>query len=856
MAMSLGSRTDVVELSKGSYMDILVFKAMLDDYQAVTDNEVVLIIDVSYSGGMLEQLVAPKRGIISSAGDDHSWFDGKTKQNFSQFLIDALFKDVSFKAAFDYATVQQNKLVDFFSIGTTQTPRLEDNGDGVQTNEDGQWLSQLYLGDNPTSSTPIGDFTFFPEKPSAEVAGRITLSVSGTNGTITWGALKGRIEGTGTQVTYVAPDKLGIDLVSVFDESGRAGSVKVTVLPKKRELTIEHVREALAWAKVRGKMDEPLYLFFIGTNGSADKLQLNEFNQIDVTEFKAMLDDYQKVTGNAVVVVIEASHSGSLIQGLAAPNRAIISSTGTGPAYFDTISKLGFIRFLDKGLLRGYNFFEAFNYAHQEQDKWLSRLSETTDIVQNPQMDDDGDGIFTDNDGQWLHNLFPGFASNHAAIIITGGDNNETSTLWSTVKAISNYTYNVFSRGGFSDEEIYYLSPTWFADINGDGIDDQIIDAPSINLTIDAPYIHFTADGIIANTTGYSEDCEEEDCEEVTPITIAKRHAAIFIAGGGSHESNTLWDTTHAISNKLYKVFRNRYFQDEDLYYLSPVSRADFDGDGVDDHIVDAPNPERALTIDDVRQAFAWAKTRGPLDEPLYFFFHGHAGNDSFLLAKTTDLDVLEFKAILDDYQATTGNEIVLLIDACYSGELLKKLIAPKRAIISSTGNGLAYFSNKRGFSRYFAKGLAQGRNFLEAFENAKQLQKKLVGEIQMADPNNYDLVQTPQFDDGQEGRWLSRINLTGNFIVADITLAIEGLTQALILKAGQALPLKARAVLAAGEVKEVWAVIRPPKINLVLDNHGTPILAYPRVKLSPSTEKDIWQGTWDESVYNGKYER
>jgi hypothetical protein len=329
-----------------------------------------------------------------------------------------------------------------------------------------------------------------------------------------------------------------------------------------------------------------------------------------------------------------------------------------------------------------------------------------------------------------------------------------------------------------------------------------------------------------------------------------------IIIGGGSHESNTLWDTTHAISNKLYKVFRNRYFQDEDLYYLSPVSRADFDGDGVDDHIVDAPNPERALTIDDVRQAFAWAKTRGPLDEPLYFFFHGHAGNDSFLLAKTTDLDVLEFKAILDDYQATTGNEIVLLIDACYSGELLKKLIAPKRAIISSTGNGLAYFSNKRGFSRYFAKGLAQGRNFLEAFENAKQLQKKLVGEIQMADPNNYDLVQTPQFDDGQEGRWLSRINLTGNFIVADITLAIEGLTQALILKAGQALPLKARAVLAAGEVKEVWAVIRPPKINLVLDNHGTPILAYPRVKLSPSTEKDIWQGTWDESVYNGKYER
>jgi hypothetical protein len=40
-----------------------------------------------------------------------------------------------------------------------------------------------------------------------------------------------------------------------------------------------------------------------------------------------------------------------------------------------------------------------------------------------------------------------------------------------------------------------------------------------------------------------------------------------------------------------------------------------------------------------------------------------------------------------------------------------------------------------------------------------------------------------------------------------------------------------------------------------ILDTNGTPILAFPRLNLSPSPETpDLWQATWNEAVYNGNY--
>lgn len=359
-----------------------------------------------------------------------------------------------------------------------------------------------------------------------------------------------------------------------------------------------------------------------------------------------------------------------------------------------------------------------------------------------------------------------------------------------------------------------------------------------------------------------SADTSATETESEESLTILKgQRAAILIAGGGSHYGNTLWDTTESISNYLYKVFNNRGFLNEEIYYISPKSWADFNGDGLNDHIVDAPKSERPLAVDDIRDAFAWAKNRGQLDQPLYVFFLDHGSTTRFQLGKLTYMDVLEFKDILDDYQNTTGNEMVLVIEACYSGVLLEQLIAPNRAIISSTGNGLAYFDrmSRQGFSRFLAIGLIKGMNFYEAFEYANRKQTKLLGNISQllvgSRATSENISQVPQLNDGNDGHWLRQLYLNGSFVTGDLTLAIEGMTTSTTLTAGQSMTLQAKAVLAEGNITRVWAVLRPPRLNLVMDSNGTPILAFPRLPLSPTAEPDIWETTWQDAVYNGDYE-
>jgi len=343
------------------------------------------------------------------------------------------------------------------------------------------------------------------------------------------------------------------------------------------------------------------------------------------------------------------------------------------------------------------------------------------------------------------------------------------------------------------------------------------------------------------------------------------KRAAIIIAGGGNHATNTLWDTTESISLYFYKMLNKRKFVNTEIYYLSPQSWADFNGDGRDDHIVDAP--DRPLTLDDIKKAFEWAKQQGTLDQPLYIFFIDHGGVGKVLLAKNTTMSAEQFKGILDDYQQATSNQVVLLLEACYSGSHLPILAAPNRAIISSAkSDELAYFEDKQGFSRFFTKNLLRGMSFFDTFEYSVQQQSRLLKKMDErlagGSTEHVATTQTPQCDDNgdgvyntEDGQWLRQLMINGNIQTGDFTLAVESLTPSTHLQVGEPFSLSAKASTASGHIKRVWAVIRPPRINLVLDSNDTPILAYPTQELSQTENEDIWTGTWRQALYNGDYD-
>jgi len=360
--------------------------------------------------------------------------------------------------------------------------------------------------------------------------------------------------------------------------------------------------------------------------------------------------------------------------------------------------------------------------------------------------------------------------------------------------------------------------------------------------------------------------CTQIKTETCDALLTGKR-AAIIIAGGGAQSTNSLWETTEAISNRIYKVFSDRGFDKSEIYYLSSKPWADFDGDGFNDRITRTPEEDRGLIVEDVRTAFEWAKTGDKLDQPLYVFFVDHGGPNKLLLAKDTEMQASEFQRILDDYYNSTGNQVILVIEACYSGSLLETLAAPDRAIISSAKDDEeAYFVEKQGFTHFFTDHLVRGRNFFEAFnfaiEKQNKLLKKSLPKLSGAANSTDNKTQTPQLDDNadgfftiDDGQWLKKVYVNGNFQTLDITLAVESLTTSTPLLVEQAIMLKAKATTAVGQVERVWAVVRPPKISRVLDSNGTPILAYPRFNLQKTEVENVWQTSWNDAVYNGDYD-
>lgn len=62
------------------------------------------------------------------------------------------------------------------------------------------------------------------------------------------------------------------------------------------------------------------------------------------------------------------------------------------------------------------------------------------------------------------------------AIIIAAGGMHKQNTLFSYTEEMTRRMYRLLKERGYSDNDIVYLNPNTFQDLNGDGIDDQVVD--------------------------------------------------------------------------------------------------------------------------------------------------------------------------------------------------------------------------------------------------------------------------------------------------------------------------------------------------------------------------------------------
>jgi hypothetical protein len=149
------------------------------------------------------------------------------------------------------------------------------------------------------------------------------------------------------------------------------------------------------WAQNYVTDKKPLILFLVD-HGLTDtffitKPAQSQAETINSATLDSWLDELQTATQSKVIVIYDACFSGSFMQGLKATSgqqRILIFSADYDElAYFGARGDLSFSSFFWTHNLKGKNLKEAFQSAR-------IAIKSATNNVQNPQLDDNGDGIW------------------------------------------------------------------------------------------------------------------------------------------------------------------------------------------------------------------------------------------------------------------------------------------------------------------------------------------------------------------------------------------------------------------------------------------------------------------------------
>lgn len=340
---------------------------------------------------------------------------------------------------------------------------------------------------------------------------------------------------------------------------------------------------------------------------------------------------------------------------------------------------------------------------------------------------------------------------------------------------------------------------------------------------------------------------------------LHNQRAAILIhpngQGSGYHQAAAV----DFMATYAYHTLHARGYDNDEIYFLSYKPDLDFNGDAqADFNVIDAPVTlaevrrrdavPRDLTLADIQAAFEWAKAQGPLDQPLVVIFVDHGLPQTLLLDPLgqEQLNVDLFKTLLDDYQNVTGNALVVILEACYTGTLVDTLAAPDRLIITSTNEKLAYYADlgRVSFLKSYLDQLRQGDSFLTALQTVAET------------INNYPAPlnqQQPQWHDSAAGTMASALCLNGCWGSLPGVLTLTVKTAGGAVTPGQPVDLTVETHLNAGSVSSVWASVMTPEMASDRNEQGYSRLPTPITYLRRGDD-DQWQGRFNNFSATGQY--
>jgi hypothetical protein len=251
--------------------------------------------------------------------------------------------------------------------------------------------------------------------------------------------------------------------------------------------------------------------------------------------------------------------------------------------------------------------------------------------------------------------------------------------------------------------------------------------------------------GLLGITVLSKQDCEKHPaCGQNDE---QKQKAAIMIHAAGESSRGEIQETTlNFLAHYVYQSLKTTLFKDEDIYYLAPNGNRQSIETELSSTESENSTIPAYLTLDNIEAAFNWAKTQEIEEQPLIVIFIASGLPDKLILGPSNYLFPQQLKALLDNYQSVTGNQVVVILEASYSGTLIKHLKGNGRIIISSTDEQLAYYSNlgQNAFTHLYFEQLQKGKNYSEALQLTKALFSALPAPLNQ---------QQPQLEDSAKGQ-------------------------------------------------------------------------------------------------------
>lgn len=284
---------------------------------------------------------------------------------------------------------------------------------------------------------------------------------------------------------------------------------------------------------------------------------------------------------------------------------------------------------------------------------------------------------------------------------------------------------------------------------------------------------------------------------DVNPEFDQARGNAIILAGGGN--SDNLWDVIDTLADYAYEVLTKRGFTAEDIYYLSHEAEAG---------IVYLPNPEPI----DLEYAITTWTPLSTTEGPLYLIMIDHGAFEVFMVQDQGPsgwLYAADFDQWLADFQDATGRQVVVIIEACQSGNFIPFLAKAKRVIVASAEKGKNAFLTKQfPFGKFMFSSLLSGGNLKNSFNSTTTKLKILPSPWKNQTPLLADTTGIAE-----------AIHLGGNFQMASALPVISGGITAQVQDESK---IKIRSMVSDLEgLEEVWAVVMPPDFTTSFTTPG-----------------------------------